>query len=87
MVPLIDKVNRSLIGLALNSLRDSYSSLKAAAEQGCEVLAAARMITVINDREGEFFAHWALTPGDNVHLLTRAMHDHALADGKTLSAG
>ena len=25
-----------------------------------------------------------LTPGDNVHLLTRAMHDHALADGGTL---
>jgi hypothetical protein len=54
------------------------------AAQGCEVLAAARMITVINDREGEFFAHWALTPGDNVHLLTRAMHDHALADDRTL---
>ena len=54
------------------------------AEQGCEVLAAARMITVINDREGEFFAHWALTPSDNVHLLTRAMHDHALAEGGTL---
>ncbi|XUM23537.1 IS4 family transposase [Bradyrhizobium oligotrophicum S58] len=54
------------------------------AEQGCKLLAAARMITVINDREGEFFAHWALTPGDSVHLLTRAMHDHALADGQTL---
>jgi len=54
------------------------------AEQGGEVLAAARMITVVNDREGEFFAHWALTPGDNVHLLTRAMHDHALVDGSTL---
>jgi hypothetical protein len=54
------------------------------AKQGGEVLAAARMITVVNDREGEFFAHWALTPGDNVHLLTRAMHDHSLADGSTL---
>jgi hypothetical protein len=54
------------------------------AEQGCKALAAARMITVVNDREGEFFAHWALTPGDNIHLLTRAMHDHALADGGTL---
>lgn len=54
------------------------------AEQGCKVLAAARMITVVNDREGEFFAHWALTPGDNVHLLTRAMHDHSLVDGRTL---
>jgi hypothetical protein len=54
------------------------------AEQGCKVLASARMITVVNDREGEFFAHWALTPGGNVHLLTRAMHDHALIDGGTL---
>ena len=32
------------------------------------------MITVVNYREGEFFAHWALTPGDNVHLLTRLPH-------------
>ena len=32
------------------------------AEQGRDVLAAARMVTVVNDREGDFFAHWALTP-------------------------
>jgi hypothetical protein len=55
-----------------------------AAEQGRDVLADARMITVINDREGDFFAHWALTPAENVHLLSRAMHDHALVDGGTL---
>ena len=54
------------------------------AEQGRDVLAAARMITVVNDREGDFFAHWALTPADNVHLLSRAMHDHALVEGGTL---
>ena len=54
------------------------------AEQGRDVLAAARMITVVNDREGDFFAHWALTPTDNVHLLSRAMHDHSLLDGGTL---
>jgi Transposase DDE domain len=54
------------------------------AEQGRGVLAAARMVTVVNDREGDFFAHWALTPADNVHLLSRAMHDHALVDGGTL---
>jgi hypothetical protein len=42
------------------------------------------MITVVNDREGDFFAHWALTPTENVHLLSRAMHDHALVDGGTL---
>ena len=54
------------------------------AEQGRDVLAAARMITVIDDREGDFYAHWALTPGDNVHHLSRAMHDHALVGGGTL---
>src|SRR3569833_1982519 len=54
------------------------------AEQCREVLAAAQKITVGNDRECDFFAHWALTPADNVHLLSRAMHDHALVDGGTL---
>jgi hypothetical protein len=54
------------------------------AKQGCDILAAARMITVINDREEDFFAHWALTPTDNVHLLSRAMHDHALVGSGTL---
>lgn len=48
------------------------------AAQAKETLAAARMITIVNDREGDFYAHWALTPTDNVHLLTRLMHDHAL---------
>lgn len=55
------------------------------AEQSRDVLAAARMITIINDREGDFYAHWALTPADNVHLLSRAMHDHSLLDGGKLS--
>jgi DDE family transposase len=54
------------------------------AERAKEVLAAARMITVIDDREGDFYAHWALTPEPNVHLLSRVMHDHALVKGGTL---
>ncbi len=54
------------------------------AEQGKDVLAGARAITVIDDREGDFYAHWACTPDDNVHHLCRAMHDHALVDGSTL---
>jgi len=49
-----------------------------------EELAETAMITVVNDREGDFYAHWALTPGGNVHLLSRAMHDHALVGGGTL---
>ena len=54
------------------------------ADQGKDVLAEARTITVIDDREGDFYAHWALTPKDNVHHLSRAMHDRALVGGKTL---
>ena len=54
------------------------------AEQAVEVLAQARTITVINDREGDFYAHWAHTPADNVELLSRVMHDHRLMEGGTL---
>jgi hypothetical protein len=54
------------------------------AEQAKEILAQARLITVINDREGDIYAHWARTPMDGVHLLSRVMHDHALMGGGTL---
>ena len=54
------------------------------AAQAKQVLAQARMITVINDREGDIYAHWARTPETNVHLLSRVMHDHALVKGGTL---
>ena len=54
------------------------------ADQAKEVLAEARLITVVDDREGDFYAHWARTPGDRVHHLSRAMHDHALVRGGTL---
>jgi Transposase DDE domain len=54
------------------------------AEEAKEVLTAARMITVINDREGDIYAHWARTPEADVHLLSRVMHDHALVKGGTL---
>jgi hypothetical protein len=56
----------------------------ATADQAKDVLAQARMITVINDREGDFYTHWARTPGPGVHLLSRVMHDHAVIEGGTL---
>lgn len=56
----------------------------ASAEEAKETLAAARLITIVDDREGDFYAHWALTPADNVHLLTRLMNDHALVEGGTV---
>lgn len=49
------------------------------------VLAAASMVTVVDDREGDFFAKWALLPAPGFHLLTRAMHDRKLAGGGRLS--
>ncbi len=63
--------------------RESARWLTTAA-QAKDILAQARMITVINDREGDIYAHWARTPQDNVHLLSRVMHDHALVNGRTL---
>src|SRR5438309_1197866 len=42
------------------------------------------MVTVVDDREGDFYAHWARTPGGKVHHLSRVMHDHALVKGGTL---
>lgn len=54
------------------------------AEQAKGVLAQARMVTVVDDREGDIYAHWARTPKDNVHLLARVMHDHCVMEGGTL---
>lgn len=56
----------------------------ATADQAKKVLAQSSLITVINDREGDFYAHWARTPSENVHLLSRLRHDHAVAGGGTL---
>jgi Transposase DDE domain len=54
------------------------------ADQGRDVLDQADRITVVNDREGDFYAHWARTPTENVELLSRVMHDHRLLEGGTL---
>jgi hypothetical protein len=56
----------------------------ATAEAAKETLAAARLVTVIDDREGDFYAHWALTPTATVHLLTRLRADHAVLAGGTV---
>jgi hypothetical protein len=54
------------------------------AQAAKDVLAQAAMITVIGDREEDFYAAWVHVPEGKVHLLTRLMHDHALTDGGTL---
>jgi hypothetical protein len=54
------------------------------AEAAKPVLAGARMVTFIADRESDFYVMWARLPEGSFHLLSRVMHDHALAAGGTL---
>ncbi len=54
------------------------------AERAKEVLSAATILTVIDDREGDIYAKWASVAEQNFHLLTRSMHDRALAGGASL---
>lgn len=53
-----------------------------------EVLAAAAQITIVHDREGEFYANWvhacAEARAGRVHQLTRLMTDHAVVGGGTI---
>lgn len=54
--------------------------------QAKTVLANAAMVTIIGDRESDFYAAWAMLPGPNFHLISRAMHDRCLSDGSSLFA-
>jgi hypothetical protein len=57
------------------------------AEQAQPVLAAAAMVTVVSDREGDIYASWARLPGIGLHVLNRVMSDRRLlgeAEGVTL---
>ena len=50
------------------------------------ILAEAAMVTIIGDRESDFYAAWASLPGPNFHLISRAMHDRYVAGGGKLFA-
>ena len=54
--------------------------------QAKTVLAEAAMVTIIGDRESDFYAAWARLPGPNFHLISRAMHDRCLSDDSSLFA-
>ena len=54
------------------------------AEAAKATLAAAAIITVVDDREGDFYAHWSQTPDERTHLLTRLRDDHAVIKGGTV---
>jgi hypothetical protein len=57
----------------------------AAAEEAGEVLAAARQITVVADRESDIYDQFARRPA-GVHLLSRCAQDRTLTTGVVLSA-
>jgi Transposase DDE domain len=56
------------------------------ANAGKKVLAAAAMVTVVDDREGDIYAKWASVAGPDFHLLTRCMHDRVLANRESMYA-
>jgi hypothetical protein len=57
-----------------------------AAAQAKRVLQPAALVTVVDDRESDFYAKWASVPEAGFHMLTRAMKDRRLATGGMLFA-
>jgi hypothetical protein len=55
------------------------------AEVAKSVLAPAAMVTEVSDRESDLYVKWARVPEPGFHILTRAMHDRAIAGGGKLS--
>lgn len=49
------------------------------------VLATARMVTVISDREADSYRFWAQVPDARTHVLGRLYHDRKLAGGGRLT--
>lgn len=65
--------------------RESHRWLTTA-EAAKTVLAKAACVTVIADRESDIYAEWALSPGPDFHLLTRATKDRRTTQGKLSTA-
>lgn len=56
------------------------------ANRAKQVLSAAAIVTVIDDREGDIYAKWASVAASNFHLLTRSMQDRVLVGGGSMYA-
>jgi hypothetical protein len=48
-------------------------------------LSTAAMVTMVADREADFYQMWAMVPGANIHVLGRVYHDRGLVGGGTLT--
>ena len=56
------------------------------AEAAKTVLAPARMVTAVSDRESDIYVKWARVPAPGFHILTRARQDRRIAGGTLSSA-
>jgi hypothetical protein len=63
--------------------KESYRWVKGG-ERAKATLAAAAVITLIDDREGDIYEKWARLPDHRTRLLTRACRDRNLTDGQKL---
>jgi Transposase DDE domain len=54
------------------------------AQDAKALASAAAMVTMIADREADFYALWASIPGPNVHVLGRICRDRKLPEGGAL---
>lgn len=63
--------------------KESFKWIKAA-QNSKEVLASAKMITIIEDREGDIYEQFCLIPDEKTHLLVRSKDNRKLTNGSYL---
>jgi hypothetical protein len=63
--------------------KESFKWIKASLNSK-EVLLRAKMITLIEDREGDIYEQFCLIPDEKTHLLIRSKDNRKLADGSYL---
>jgi hypothetical protein len=63
--------------------KESFKWIKAC-QNSKQVLDSARMVTIIEDREGDIYEQFCLIPDEKTHLLIRSKDNRKLTDGSYL---
>lgn len=63
--------------------KESFKWIKSA-QDSKRVLRSARMVTIIEDREGDIYEQFCYIPDNRTHLLIRSKENRKLADGSLL---
>ena len=81
---IYNRKGRVRVSHAKRALKDKESKRWGETVQAAKpVLAQARMVTAVADRESDLYHYWASAPEPNFHLLSRMMHDRGVAGGGT----